>query len=151
MDWAVFPPCLLFDLRYSSTGAYKLLGGLKSQCQNGEFRRVHTNEYSLVPLPPASLPPQWAIGNPCLPRKPSRTHRSVWCSGSQCTWNFVCTLQQWSLCFPLRSPVEFLHSSPTGLESHMLQGLLFPMPESLCWGAWPEFQNSHSCERTSVI
>ena len=38
MDWAVFPPCLLFGLRYSSTGAYKLLGGLKSQCQSGDLQ-----------------------------------------------------------------------------------------------------------------
>ena len=73
--WGVVPPCWLFGLRCPNTGACRLLGGARSWCQNGNLQRTHVEEYSLGPLPPVSLPPQWATADPHLPRRPSRTLR----------------------------------------------------------------------------
>lgn len=79
--------------------AYKLLGwAFLGSCQNGDLqesshhRSIHWRLCLQCPCP------QWAIGNPCLPRKPSKTHRQVWCR-IPVHMNFS-TLQQWSLFFP---------------------------------------------------
>ena len=53
--------------------------------------------------------------------------------------------------FASTSSVEFLRSSPSGLQSQMRWGLLLPMARPPVWGTWPGTQNSHSCGRTSVI
>ena len=61
----------------------------------------------LLPVP---LPSQWVIVNLYLPRRHSAKPRLVWPQVSmypsvlwvvsQCAWNHVCTLEEWSLCFP---------------------------------------------------
>ena len=47
----------------------------------------------------------------------------------------ACAFQEWSLHpHPHPRPVELLHTSPTGPQQQMLQGLLFPTPGSQVWG-----------------
>lgn len=76
MGWAVFSPCLLFGLRYSSTGAYKLLGGLKSQCQNGDLQES-SHQWVFTDASIVSLPPPWIHRQPLFTQKPLRpTDRS---------------------------------------------------------------------------
>ena len=48
------------------------------------------------------------------------------CPGSQYVGNLVCALQKWSLFSP---SCGVLHSSPVGLQSHILWGFLFSVPE----------------------
>ena len=108
MHGAVFLPCWLVGLRFPSTGAYRLLGGAWSWCQNVGSRRPHANVYSLIPLPAVSLSPQWATAILHLLRRPLKAIRYVWskllwshcfCPGSQCAWDLVFFLQEWILCF----------------------------------------------------
>ena len=47
--------------------------------------------------------------------------------GSWGTWGLVCTLQEWSFCLPQSCGIPVI--KPTGHQSQMLSGLLFPMPD----------------------
>ena len=95
-------------------------------------RRAHAGGFSLWPLPLVSLLPQWVTDNFSFPRTftglAQPPMRSLLHPGSQYTWKLVCTLQEWSLCFP--SPAEFLHSSPSGLQNRTLWGFLLLMPDT---------------------
>ena len=74
---------------------------------------------------------------------------SLLCAVSQCTWNLVCALWEWSLCFPQScgAPAFKPHwtTKPNGLRVPP------PSARSSGWGALHGAQNSHSCERTSAI
>ena len=67
-------------------------------------RRARVGGFSLWPLPLVSLLPQWATDNFSFPRRSTGLAqppmRSLLYPGSQYTWKLVCTLQEWSLCFP---------------------------------------------------
>ena len=69
--WGGGVPALLFGLRSSSTGAYGLLGGIRSWCQMAASRRAHANDCSLVSPLPVSLSSQWATVTPHLPSRRS--------------------------------------------------------------------------------
>ena len=49
--------------------------GLSTNMATSGRRDTHAEKYSLGPPLPVSLPLQWATANPCLPRRPSKTHR----------------------------------------------------------------------------
>ena len=159
MGGAGFPPCWLFGLRCPSTGACRLLGGARSQCQNGDLQDssrqwifTGASATSVLaptvshswPLPPQEILQDLPVGLAQAPME------SLLCPGSQCTWNLVCTLQEWSLCFPQSCGAPALKphwpSKPNALGA--------PPPEARPppgWGAWYGSQNSHSCGRTSEI
>ena len=56
---------------------------------------------------------------------------SLLCPGTQGTWNPVCTLQEWSLCFcqSCGAPGHM----PCSLQCQMLWGILLPMPDPQAW------------------
>ena len=71
MGGAVFPSCWLVGLGHPSTGAYRLLDGVRSWCQNGGFseslcRSILPNTSATV-----SFSPQWSTATPHLLRRPS--------------------------------------------------------------------------------
>ena len=71
MGGVVFPPCWLFSLKHPSTRACCWAGpGLSAKMSTSGT--AHANDYSLGPLSPVSLPPQWATDDPSLPRRPPR-------------------------------------------------------------------------------
>ena len=90
--------------------------------------RAYADGYSLGCLP-MSLPLQWATASPCLPGRPSKTHREVW---PQLLWSDcfalgpsahenLCALSKSGVSvFP--SLVELQHSSPTGLQNQCSGG-----------------------------
>ena len=154
MGGAVFPPCWLFGLRQTNTGAY--LGSLVGLM--ADSGRTHTKEYFPELLLPVSLSPQWATGTPCLCRRPSNTSsRSGSVSpgvtapspGSQRAHYFVCALQEWSLCFPqsCRSPAIKSHQAS---KSDSL-GIPPPIAGPPGWEAWHGAQNLHSSGWASVV
>ena len=152
----VFLPCWWFGLRHSNTRAYRLLGRARSwSLSPGELMLMNT----LIPLPPVSLSPEWATAAPTprRPRRLSETSRWVWprllwshwfCPGSWCMWEFVCTLQEWSLCFPLSCGAPAI--KPQWPSKTNALGVP-PNARPPGWGAWCGAQKSHSCGRTSVI
>ena len=90
--------CFVVWPRGPSTGAYGLLGGIRSWCQMAASRRAHASERSLMSPLPGSLSSQWA-SHPTPPqqtllRPAGMTHgpmKSVhFCPGSQCTHTRVC-------------------------------------------------------------
>ena len=115
-----FNNCLIFD---------NLVPGLNAKLVTSGS--AHSNEYSLGLLPQMSfshmrhsysLPPQ-AYSKVGLDHAPMV---SLLCPGSQCMWNLMCALQQWSLCLTQSCGVPAL--KPTGLQSQMFWRLLLPMP-----------------------
>ena len=109
------------------------------------FGRAHTNKYSVGSPPPVSLPhnvPQLTATFPGYSPKPAGKSHPVFhgvCFGLHPS---VCE----TLCAPSKSgvsvslrPMELLDSNPAGLQSQMLWGLLFLMPDprlgSLMWGS----------------
>ena len=84
MGGPVFWPCWLFGLRHPRTGAYRLLRGVRSSCQNGSFQEssrwriftdtsttsvlVCTVSYICLPPPQESLQDQ-QVGLPQDPMK----------------------------------------------------------------------------------
>ena len=56
MGGALFPPCWLFSLRCSSTGAYRLLGGTRSHLQNDSLLGSSCLWLFPGPLLPVSCP-----------------------------------------------------------------------------------------------
>ena len=105
MGMAAFPPCWLFGLRRPNTGAYQgSLVGLMV-----DSGRAHAKQH----FPELLLPVSLSLGEPQLPAAsagvpPTLAGRSgsVSCEvtapspGSRCAHDFVCALQEWSLCFP---------------------------------------------------
>ena len=76
MGGAGFPPCWLFGLRQSNTGAYPAsLVGLMA-----DSGRAHAKEYFPELLLPVSLSSPWDRATPRLCRRPSYTSRCVWFS-----------------------------------------------------------------------
>ena len=65
---------------------------------------------------------------------------------SCCAWDFVCTLQEWSFCFPHSYGAPAIKHP--GLESWVLWGTppLDGRPPD--WGAWHVLQNSRPCGKT---
>ena len=129
-------PFWLFGVRHSRTGACWFLGQARSWCLNGDLRE--SSLQSIFPGPSAtsvlvltvsySQPPspQETLQDPPVSLAQS-SMESLLCPGPQCTWNPVCALQEWSLCFPQSCGAPAL--KPTGLQSQMLWGFLFPMPD----------------------
>ena len=84
----------------------------------------------------SALPPLQAAVTPCFPRRSSKNCSQV---SPRFLWR-LCFAQGpsacESLCGPFKngvsispSPVELLHTSPTGLQCQMLQGLFLPVPD----------------------
>ena len=73
----------------------------------------------------------------------------VFSSGSCCTQNFVCTFQDWSLCFPQSSgrPV-IIPCWPSRPDSW---GFSVPLTDSPGWEVWCGLQNLHNSVRTSLV
>ena len=121
-------------------------------------RTAHTTTYYLESPPPLPLSPQWATATPNHPRRLSKAIRLVWprllwskcfVPGSWCTWDLVCTLQEWHFCFPHSCGVPKIKphwpSEPNALGAPPHNA------RAPNWGAWHGAQNAHSCGRTSVI
>ena len=138
--------------------AFGLLGRARSWHQNGGLQDslhqwvlpstsltsvlVHTVSHSHLASPGHS--PRSA-GRSC----PGSYEVTAFSTGSQCTWNLVCALQEWHFCFPQFCGVSAMKplwpSKPNAL------GAPPPNSRSPYWGAWPGAQNSHFCGRTSAI
>ena len=74
---------------------------------------------------------------------------SLLCLGSQGTWTLVCTLQEWSLCFPQSCgapALKCLWPFKAKCSRDSSSGCQTPI-----WGAWRGAQNSHSSGRTSTV
>ena len=72
MGRAVFLPCGLFDLSIPALEPEGCWVGPDLSFKMAASRGAHTNEYSLVPLPPMSLSLQWATAAPTSPEDPIR-------------------------------------------------------------------------------
>ena len=99
-------------------------------------RRAHANEYSPELLLRVSLSPQVPLptttftGDPPIAAGrsgPGSCEVTAFYPGSWGTWGLVCTLQEWSFCLPQSCGVPVI--KPTGHQSQMLSGLLFPTPD----------------------
>ena len=102
-------------------------------------------EHTLMNIPKSfasnALPPQQAIVTLCFPRRSPKNCSRVW---PRFLWSPCFALgpsARESLCAPFKngvsispSPVELLHTSPTGLQCQMLWGLFLPMPDPQVWG-----------------
>ena len=154
-EWVCVPPCWLFSLRSPSTRACRLLGGSKSQCQNGDlwesshwwvFPRAFTTSIcphsEQQPTPASPGDPPIVTGSVALnPIGP------LLCPGSQCMWNLVWDLQEWSV-----SPVLWSSfTKPLWPSKPNTLGASPPNAVPPGWGAWHEAQNSHFYGRTSAI
>ena len=123
MAGSVFTPCWLFGLRHPSTEPWSLLGGRKSQCQNGDYKDslcwwlFHGASATNVSC-------NWPLTLQETLQDPGLVETLLFV-GPWCTWNFVCTLQEWSLFIPV-------------LWSSCTQALAFK-PEC-SWGSSSQFQ-----------
>lgn len=128
----VAPALMVILSEVTSTGACRLLDGTRSWCQNATSRTAH-DQYSLGPLPPVS--PQWATADPCFSRSKVDLQvglarmftESLFCPGSQCTWNLVCALPRIESLFHQSYGATAL--KPYCLQSQILWGLLFPVTD----------------------
>ena len=145
----------LFGLTGPNTVACGLLGGVKSWHQKGSLREslqrgLFAEANSESPSESYSCPP------------PSQeTHQDTQVSLAQappeslpCPESQCCGIS----CVPSSSgvsvspsPEQLLHSSSAGLQSHMLWGLLLPMPDprlgSLTWGSELSLLWENLCDR----
>ena len=135
MGGAVFLPCWLSDMRNPSTRAYWLLGGARSWGENGSLLEG-SHQWILARTDTACVfVPQWATapsttgGPPILTgwSGPVSYEVTAFFSGSWCTQDLVCASRSGVSLSP--SPVEFLQSNPTGLQSQILWVLLLPLPD----------------------
>ena len=69
--------------------------------------------------------------------------------GSQCTQDFVCALQEWSLCFP--KSCRILIIKPHWPSKSDFQTIPNPYARSLGWVARHGTQNFHNNRRTSLV
>ena len=110
----------------------------------------------LLPVPPSLW---WAPANPGLHRRTSNTNKEILIqspvgslllsSGSWCMQDFICALQDWSLCFPQScgSPVIKFHW-PSRSDS---LGISSPFVRSPGWDVWCWVQNLHNSGKTSLV
>ena len=129
---AMSPPSLLFFLRYSNTGTYKLWDCVKEMVA---CRRAHANEYLSILMLLVSLSLEWPRATPYLHMWPSNTRRWFWpsCLCSHClfpaSWCTLYPYVSFKSGGPLSpSPLEFLQSNPTDLQNQ-IQGLFLPLPD----------------------
>ena len=132
----MFPPCWLFGLKCPCTGAYRLLGGTKSLCQNGGLEE--SSHQWLLPSTSATsvLAPQWATGDP-LPLQETlqdqqvglaqASKKSLLCFGRSVHKTFCVSSKSGVSVSPILW--SSLHSSPSDFQSQMLWGLLLLMPD----------------------
>ena len=148
MHEAGFPPCWLFGVKWSNTGAY--LGSLVGLM--ADSGRAHTKEYFPELLLPVSLCSWWDTATPRLCRRPSNTSRYVWfsllwgyCSFPwvpMCTFLCVCPPSVESLFSPVLSkscsqiPLAFKVWFSRNSSSHCRTSRL----GSLTWGSEPSLQ-----------
>ena len=152
------PTLLVVWPEASRTGVCRLLAGLVAKMAT--YGRTHANEYSLGLLAQVSLSPRWAIVNLHFPRRPSKLAssssqvpmESLLCRGSQCIWNLVCPLQEWTL-FP---PVLWSSCTQASLALKAKWSGCFsswcqtPNLRNLLWGSelsfiWENFSNKLFC------
>ena len=136
MGGAVFLPCWLFGLRPPSSGAYGLLGGARSPGGNGGLQEgwrqwvlARTTTPSVFVTAVSHSLTLNSTGDHLIltvRSGPVSYEVTAFFPGSCCTRDLVCTLQEWSFCFP--SIMEFLWSNPAGLQSQILWGLLLFLP-----------------------
>ena len=131
--WACIPPCWLFGQRGPNTGSCRLLGGIKSWHQNGSLqeslrRRLFTEASTISVLAPSESysrpPPSQETHQDTQVGLVQAPTESLTCPESQHLWHLMCTRQQWSHRFS-----QVLRSSPAGLQSQMLWGLLLSVPD----------------------
>ena len=149
---AALPPCS-FGLKQPSPRVYRLCDRA-----SGDHKRAHANGHVLELLLPVPLSLLWAAATSHFCRRPFSTaggSGSVSCGslllspGSWYTQDFVCALQEWSLCLPqsCRSPtVKSCWPSRSGTP-----GISSPFVRSPGWEAWCEAQNLHVRGRTSLM
>lgn len=87
MSGAVFSPYCCWP-----ETSQRLLVGLYLGVNLVAYRRAHTSEYVLEPLPPVSLFPQWVTAVLCLPRRPCKISMLVW---SRFLWSYYFFLGSW--------------------------------------------------------
>ena len=140
MSGAVIPPSCLLGLRLSSTGDYRLLGGLtlKSTSQN----------HCCQCLCPYSEPQLTLPYQETLQYKQVGLAQSAFSPGAWCSQVLVHALQGQSFYFPQSCviPVNKLHwsSKPASL------GASSPIVRPPGWEAWCVAQNFHSRGKTSA-
>lgn len=127
--------------------------GDNDQSKMFAFRRVCAVENSLIFQPATFMTPERATATPCLPggllkssgKSGQRFYEGIaFALGlSACKILYIPPNSGISVS---SSPVELLHSSPTGLQSQVLLGLLLPGWILIC-----EAQSTNSYERTSVM
>ena len=148
---AVFSPCLCLDWGFSA-----LMNGARF-FQNGSLQKSSCWWLFQGPKPPMSYP----YSEPRPPPHSKETLQdlsvgliqilieSLLCPVTQCTWNLVCALLEWSLCSPQScgTPVVKPHwpSMPN------VPGAPPPNARPPGVGTWHGASNSHTCGRASII
>ena len=134
MGGTVIPPGLLFGLGLLSTDVWGQIFPKWSPLKE------HTPVIIPQTFASSVLLPQWAKVIPFFFRRSSKNHSQFW---PRFPWSLCFSLgpsAHENLCAPFRnvvsvspSPVELLHTSPTGPQWQMLQGLLLPMTDPQAW------------------
>ena len=141
MGGAVFPSLWFFVLSHPSPWTCRLLRGARSWWKNGSLQEGScqwvlprtTAESIFVPTVsqfPSPTPPTTFTGNPPIAAGrsgPSSCEVTAFYPGSWGTRGLVFSLQEWSFCLPQSCAIPAI--KPTDLQSQMLSGLLFPMPD----------------------
>ena len=95
------------------------------------------------------MPPQEALQQNHVVLVQSPVESLLLSSGSQCVQNFVCALQDWSLCFPQSFRRTKIKSRwPSRPDSLAIPSPLFRSPG---WEARHRVQNLHNSARTSLV
>jgi len=144
----------MFGLRQHTPGAYRVCTRVNVKLQEG----LCQEEPSQLAAASAATP----VVSPCWPTPPQEAFQRcqvvlvqfpvgslLLSSESWCAQDFVCALQEWSLCIPQTcgSPItkSCCTSSPDSL------GIPSPFVRSPGWEAWCGVQNLHNSERTSLV
>ena len=155
MGGAVFPPCWLFGLRRPSTRAFRLLGGARSRCQNGQLMLMNIPWDLCYKCSCPHNEPQPTPASPGDPPRPVSRFSPGSYGVTALPW--VPVHVKACVCPPR---VESLFPQSCGgalaLKHHWLSkpnalGAPSPNTRPLGLGAWCGAQNSYSCGRTSVI
>ena len=135
MGRAVIPPGLLFGLGLLSTDGWGHIFPKWPPPEKGTLRNIPKSFAYNV------LPPQQATFSPCFPRRSSKNCSQVW---PRFLWRLCFALgpsAHESLCALFKneisvspSPMELLHTSPTGLQCQMFCVLFLPVPDPQAWG-----------------
>ena len=137
---AVLLPCSLFVLRHPGTGAYKLLGGVRSYCQNGSLLESSC-QWVLFSTSTTGVLVPTVIHSHSLPPQETFQHQQVGLAhASVKSLLFPWVLVSRDLHVPFKSGVlislslvEFLQSGPTGLQSQMLWGFFLLITDPQTW------------------